>query len=340
MDVLRFVNSKDIRKHLEEIKYEFSSLEAAWLIYQCRDATIKEKHQAWKELIETMPDCRIEERMGTIPQDSLHGFLESYMKIENELINEFYDDHHADTYDDNKPYVYKFEYIYENGTEYDWETVFSTIDALWESIMEPEEDVVGIICTRMQIDRLDSCQIAYLNPSFDIMNFNPGRMDNNEYCDIYWGVFEGLWFDFPTPFKKGDIVWDPNRPEGTCAGPFVTTGVCLDGVKKEAVNNRIRKDGDTTDMFAGGYFLNDDGSVYQECMSNYMDLEFYEKELTSSKRTLIALSRYLKGEIDTLLFAKAYHQIITKGYAEDSVPLDDLKQNLILAGITIPEEKE
>ena len=54
MDVLKFVNSKDIRKHLQDIGYECSPLEAAWLIYQCRSATVEEKHAAWDDLIETM----------------------------------------------------------------------------------------------------------------------------------------------------------------------------------------------------------------------------------------------------------------------------------------------
>lgn len=51
MDILRFVNSKDIRKHLETIGYEFNSLETAWLIYQCRDATIDEKHRPGPNLL-------------------------------------------------------------------------------------------------------------------------------------------------------------------------------------------------------------------------------------------------------------------------------------------------
>ena len=49
MNILRFVNSKDIREHLRNIGYEFNSLEAAWLIYQCRDAAIDEKHKAWND---------------------------------------------------------------------------------------------------------------------------------------------------------------------------------------------------------------------------------------------------------------------------------------------------
>lgn len=33
MDIFRFINSKDIREHIRSIRYEFNSLEAAWLIY-------------------------------------------------------------------------------------------------------------------------------------------------------------------------------------------------------------------------------------------------------------------------------------------------------------------
>ena len=66
MNVLKFVNSKDIRKHLRNIGYECSPLEAAWLIYQCRSATVEEKHAAWDKLIETMPDCEVRRgRCGT-----------------------------------------------------------------------------------------------------------------------------------------------------------------------------------------------------------------------------------------------------------------------------------
>ncbi len=336
MDILRFVNSEDIREYLGNIGYEFNSLEAAWLIYQCRGATVDEKHKAWNELIEKMPDCRIAERLNTVPQDSLHAFLKQYMEIESKYIDKFRDEKPADTSDDDKPFVYKFKYIYKDGSEYEWDTVFSCFDALYESIMEPEDDVISIQCTKMQIDGLDSRQIAYLTPSFDFLRIYPGPVDSNEE-DLFFGVFDGLWFDFPTPFKKGDIVWDPNKPDGICAGPFVTTGVCLDGIENDKLKDNLRKNGDFSDMCAGGFFLREDGSIYGECMANYMDLEFYDKELTGSKRTLIALGNFLKDEIDPALFARAYHQIITAGYAENSIPLDYLKSGMILAGLSKPE---
>ena len=337
MDIFRFINSKDIREHIRSIGYEFNSLEAAWLIYQCHDATIDEKHKAWNELIETMPDCPIEKRLNTVAQDSLHAFLRQYIELEDRYLNEFCDERHADTFNDDKPFVYKIKYIYEDGTEYEWDTVFSCLNALYESIMKPEEDVTSIQCTKMQIDRLDSRQIAYLNPSFEFLRLDPGRIDCDKEWDLFGGVFDGLWFEFPTPFQKGDIVWNPDQPEGICAGPFVITGVCLDDIKSDKTKENIRKDGDSSDMCAGGFFLNEDGSIYGECMSNYMDLEFYNKELTGSKRTLIALSNFLKDEIDPVLFARAYHQIITTGYAENSIPLDYLKSGMILAGLSKPE---
>lgn len=118
MDILRFVNSKDIRKHLETIGYEFNSLETAWLIYQCRDATIDEKHKAWTEL------------------------------------------------------------------------------------MEPEDDVISIKCTKMQLDRLNTWQVAYITTSFDILRFDPGRIENDDEEDIYWGVLKGFGLIFQRLFIR------------------------------------------------------------------------------------------------------------------------------------------
>ncbi len=109
MDLLKFINSNDIRNHLEKIGYEFNSLEAAWLIYQCRNATVTEKHKAWNELTETMPDCRIEERWFTPGRESLHEFLKKYMELEDKYINDFCNGRHTDTTDGEKPDVYTFE---------------------------------------------------------------------------------------------------------------------------------------------------------------------------------------------------------------------------------------
>ena len=60
MNIYRFIQSKSVREHLEKINYTFSSLEMAYIIWQCPDATLAERLMrlwlkglmpGWKSLI-------------------------------------------------------------------------------------------------------------------------------------------------------------------------------------------------------------------------------------------------------------------------------------------------
>ena len=90
MDIYRFINSKDIRFHLQSLRYDFTLPEAAFLVWQCTDATLEEKHEAWCELIRTMPDCGMQKRRNMSAIKSMHGLLQDYMKLEQKLLREFY----------------------------------------------------------------------------------------------------------------------------------------------------------------------------------------------------------------------------------------------------------
>ena len=91
MNICKFINSMDIRDYLNRISYSFTTKEAAWLIYQSRNHTINEKLSAWKELIEYMPDCEIEESYGRPYIPSLHEYLKKYIDYSECIIREFYD---------------------------------------------------------------------------------------------------------------------------------------------------------------------------------------------------------------------------------------------------------
>ena len=82
-DIYSFINSRDIRKYLRETEYHFSSLEAAWIIWQSMDRTWEEKKAAWAELIRTMPDCEVPERFNCNYRASLHGYLKDYMAVKD-----------------------------------------------------------------------------------------------------------------------------------------------------------------------------------------------------------------------------------------------------------------
>ena len=90
MNFYPFINSCDIRNHLEEKNYQFSTLESAWLVKQSRNTTIDERHSAWNEIIQTMPDCEVRSPNPDAPVlKSIHDMLKKYMEIENDLLKQF-----------------------------------------------------------------------------------------------------------------------------------------------------------------------------------------------------------------------------------------------------------
>lgn len=81
MDILNFINSKDIREYLQGINYKCDSMQAAWLVYQSANKTMEEKHAAYHWIIENMPDCSMPERRFAIHRDSLHAFLQEHINF-------------------------------------------------------------------------------------------------------------------------------------------------------------------------------------------------------------------------------------------------------------------
>ncbi len=117
MDVYNFINSKDVRNYLRETNYAFTPVEAAWVVWQCYNATFEETHKAWQEIIGIMPDMPIKNRNTDFP--SLHQFLKDYMHLERKIIDRFYNPLENAVYRyliygiyENEEYVEKYDNIY------------------------------------------------------------------------------------------------------------------------------------------------------------------------------------------------------------------------------------
>ena len=317
MNALRFINSKDIAKHLKEIGYQFNTLETSWLIYQCRTASLPEKKQAWREVIDTMPDCSVELRLNCMTIESWHDFLREYIALQERLVCEF-QEQTAQT-------VYKFALRCEDDGRFgDWEYLYSACDKCLNAAKEEADDDLSVkeyeIC-KIWIDQKDKSITAYYDRKLALTEISASYLVGRE-SDLQSYSFEGLWFDFPTPFEIGDVIYDPMRLEsGCCCGPFVVTSINVDPEKDKRIYENISKSGDNTDMSARGYFQNDDGSIYHDAMNNYMDCEYYREELIGKRRTLKAMSNLLKHNIDETLFADAYHQILMEEYIKDNKPV-------------------
>ena len=279
MNVYRFINSKDIREHLESIKYPFGSLEAAWLIYQCRFASLEEKHAAWRELIRTVPDCAIEERPNTEAHDSLHRFLAAYMERETKLLHVVLRKRRRHLSLDGG--VRRTACGSSTRVSIPTMRNAATGSAGRSATTRTGGSQAILSPKHIPTQRSPACNRSF--PPRGSSSPRPGEAKRGPTLS------RDCFFVFPTPFQKGDIVWEPNT-QGYCKGPFVLTGV-----SGEAEAPGHRRGGDNSDMTAWGYFQDESGNIYHETMWNYMDLEYYRGPLTGKRRVLRALGNCLKG---------------------------------------------
>lgn len=322
MEICSLVNSRDIGKYLKEIDYQFSSLEVAWLIYACRRLNYEKKKELWLELIATMPDQELPERMGCKSCKSVHDFLKRYIGLIDQEKAEFFKEKQKGEY------VYMYSYLYQGDGDWteEYKTIYPTLAQCLEAYKENVADLdetyfpegTGVLRYRLKRQGLmDTSDVLEIECDaegnlIDIIN-NFKRTDEDSNVLIF--SFENLWFDFPTPFKKGDIVWAPadkNAIRWDNDGAFVLTSLST-----WDATEYIKKEGDITDMNGRGYFLNPDGTIYYECMINYMDLEYYNGPYDLNEKILPALSKFIKGEIEVDLLLCLYRKTLLDAAADD-----------------------
>ena len=349
MDYYRFINSRDIQAYLREIKYEFSTMEKAFLVFQSEQTTINEKLEAYQYLIDKCDDCAIEKRAWTNYYPSLKEFLKKYIAITKRTINGFYST--------RGNYVYTGSFCCKS--DYKWSKcnfVTKDIKKLKDFIAIYTRGIELKACKikKMYLDRHDKYIELYFDEKNNVFSIDSRYYLSKEENDII-SMFEGMWFDIPTPFKKGDMLiykekpyW-PDTDEYPLVLKYLTTWdyekYKKDGFKDCWSNNkeqheRLRahfiREGDYTDMCAVAYFLSSDGTFYHEVEPGYLNLEYYRGEIKDEIRTLNVLSLYMKEELDLEGLQKAlsiiYQQehvkeeMVTFHYSDETIELLKLNE--------------
>ena len=322
MDIISLINSKDIQKHLRDIGYKFNSLEAAWLIYECKRLCYEEKKELWLELIATMQDCEVPSSYNCKGWRSLHTFLKEYIDLIDREIKEFFSEAPLGKY------LYRYSYLYKGDSSWceNYESIYPSLGKCLEAFESHAGDLeqkltpkdAGVFKYRLKrqalMDPEEYLEIELLADGRLInIIFNSKRSENDD--KLYYNSFDGLWFDIPTPFKKGNILWVPENKDDICwdcDGGFV-----LDSLSSWTANEGLKKYWGASDMIAWGYFLNPNGTVYHECRGNYMDLEYYNGPYEVDEKILLALSKFIKGEIEVDLLLCAYRKTLLDITADD-----------------------
>lgn len=315
MDILKFVNSDAIRKHLKEINYQFNAIEAIWLINHAKDYTFDERKKAYYDVVDNYPDMSYEKDCLKEKICSVHQAIIEFVALNEKYYKEFikndgryyfeaiinYPNYPSENIKTNfKEYDDVIKYIEVNKNE------FYLTNILYKDITNPIFfDEIEI--KKKQYGSEKYVGSVFLNSKLEYKRLLYNEYDNKHVNNIMYNFIDSMWFKFPVPFKNGDIVvykyWDRTHSGYTCQGPFVLDKMCHEVYGDE-------EGYDSTDMTAYGYFVWQDGTIYYEIMNDYMDLEYYNEPIENEKRTLITVSNYLKGKLTLDLLLNAYNLII------------------------------
>ena len=310
--ICKFVNSKDIRKYLMDIDYQFSVPEYAYLIWQNREYSIAKKHEEFRRLIDNTESCIIQTSACREGWD-LHQTIRDYIDLENDLIQKFQQP------EDRSFYIGEW---YELRDWFGGNCSFDSFDKAYDYAMShADEKKHGSF--RVLKRFIDNS----INHSFEIeaiYNYD-GEMTEIDFYgqppDDSWGEdaselwaerFDDLWFDIPIPFKPGDIVYDCFNPDRT---PFVITSTVPWYRKEHPPKSKGTLHLTNMDMTASGYSVDSDTvSVKYNWLSYpYMNLEYYNEDLDNEKRILTAYSLFKQKKINGDTLSKLV-QMITAEY--------------------------
>ena len=328
---LEFINSGDVREHLSKLNYRFTPIECAYLVRQSRRHTLNEKHEAWEDIIASMPDCPVERRLNCRGWDSLHAMLRGDIALEQKLLSLFQREENGVVYE--AAYFMKSIYpIRSPHGGYEWRedgNHFPTLEScLRYAAEEAKEEQCRFRITKsfwgtrftgysrepsvtIEYDAEENILSVDMSGPFEFFSLT------EEEEDLWCLSFDGMWFDFPIPFEKGDIVCDITD-SFTREIPFVLMGTTPWFLKERHPTERVNTHSDSSDMIAQGYSVDWNSLFYDDdFMIEYLNMEYYTKPLEGLDRLLTAYSQFEKGKIDAYTLMQLY-RMITAGHIADT----------------------
>lgn len=326
MNIYKYIRSKDVREYNEKIKRKFTATESAFLVWLNYEITLKEKHDAWREIMRDMKDEEVPKRVNADYAPSLFALLNKFINTDNRLIEEFYKK--------DERTVYSYRYICKGDSSFgeDFGRIYSDLGYIQGGLRKDSD--LGIICVEYTKKYISSHYRKIRLETDGCGNVTSVDGDFIQGIDLSLKkdeFFEGLWIDVPTPFRKGDIVCSRKTPFGyniySDSKPFVLLSLAnwsadqaekrgeklseKDKAWKDKHLKYLKEYGDITDMTASGYFLSSDyndrftGGFYNEVMHDYVDLEYYRGEFNGGERVLLPIKYFLNGDIDEETLVKA-----------------------------------
>lgn len=323
MDIICFLNSKDVAEYLESIKYDFTPEQAAYVIHNSKKHNLAQKQAAWQELIEKYSDFHLSKRRSDLPDGiTLGEFLKKYIALQNKLIDECKTGSGIYTY----TYLSKDDGYWVDGRGY-YDSYDKCINAVKEEFDEYELLKIRITKSHFNVKYDGGIQLD-ITPDGKALDVCANCISDEEQEILNY--FDWCWVDIPTPFKSGDVVMLLNEPYNEKSNErdrtFVLTSIVnwdskklkengysngkykcnsVDYVWQDGHKEYLKAEGDGTDMCAYGYGIIDGGQIFYDSFGSYLDLEYYRGEFNDSMGILKALSSFEKGDINAELLVNS-----------------------------------
>ncbi len=191
-----FIESKDIREHLESIGFTFTPRDTAYLIWMCDRLSVEERCGAWREVIEDCDDSDLKELLSQSVAEE-ERLIRELTALGRAVFSCVYYDHYGKT----------VETLRKDGSSFAECTQMTEI----RNIRHAE------ICRKMS-DGSTVC--GKVRPDGTVMRIGSNGPDIRHRLGC-------LGFEFPSPFKFGETLRYVNAEGVFCNVPLTYLG-CWD----------------------------------------------------------------------------------------------------------------
>ena len=273
-----FINSSSIAFHIDCIGYDLTPVQKAGIIYSSNKASLSEKHEAWQETIATTEDIPLKGSDYT-----LHEILKKQMAADNRCIDKLIKD------DENTFYI----------CQHRWHNI-----GFCKSFEECFEMINKNHLT------LEYCSISKIDINNDKRHFPCADVKNNRIMSFsdgstteydYW--FKQMYIDLPIPFEKGDII---------CMGDKGELFIFVKRQEEPPFADEPWVEGSLV-----SYIIDETGCINTFYESDFINAEYFGGEFEGTQRLLMALSNFLKGKIDGILYSEASRLILAEEEANN-----------------------
>lgn len=344
MDIYPFIDSLTIREHLQKLDYGFGASEMAYLIWQSRKRTLKEKLRAWQELMETTADEEVfaDRRKGT--KISLFHVLRKYVNAQKNRVEAFQDGKNCVYF-----YGYEEDSFYEGeeglkrvpwriGSEGCFRDYKSCCEALEHEVEKfrgtgRESSLKDLWIERYDLDGARECEAAHVDAGIGITRFRCRSVMDEDGADMdsrgdadFEDICLEMCIDIPTPFCRGDLVYHWGSYDKK---PFVLDYINTwdrgkrlengfserEAEEGEEERNWCFRRGEPSGMWTYGYEMRDGFGVWYEELGyeEYFNLEYYREPLEGKEQVLKLISEYLKGNCCLELLLNGYAYLLLDG---------------------------